>query len=474
MSKKVRVRFAPSPTGFMHLGNIRTALFNYLFAKQKKGTFVLRIEDTDAARNVDEASLKIINDLKWLGIRYTEGPLLEGKCGPYLQSERTEIYQNHLIDLIRGERIYRCFCTPEELEAERNAQIAKKQPPRYSRKCLHLSADQTKEKISYGQSFIWRIKLNDQQAVSIKTLERGTIDFALKNFSDFALTRSDGSFTFLFANFIDDWLMKITHVIRGEDHLTNTAMQAALFDTLSIPMPVFFHLPMLCNQDGKKMSKRDFGFSLEDIKKKGFLPEAVCNYLATIGGSFKEEVQDRKELCRSIDFDNQHTTGAIHYDEEKLTWFNHQWIMKLPTEKLIKKMQPHLYPAFPEARTVDPEKLVLLVEKVKEELKTLDGIVNLVRFYFEAPQTKKADIESKIGGKPTETILAVIKKELSSFEKNTELLSSIKVKGKEAGLKTKEILAPLRYLLTGSFSGMNLNDLFEVLEKEKIEKRLSL
>ncbi|MBM3886931.1 glutamate--tRNA ligase, partial [Candidatus Dependentiae bacterium] len=218
----IRVRFAPSPTGFMHLGNVRAALMNFLFAKQKKGTFILRIEDTDAERNLDEAKQRIIQDLHWLGLTYTEGPDVGGDFGPYEQSARANLYQEKLAELIRINRIYRCFCTPEQLEIKRKEQLAASKPPRYDRHCLRYPQHTIKQKLDAGLPFIWRFKINEQQTLSIDALNGATIDFNMEHFSDFAITRSDGSYTFIFVNFVDDWLMQISHVIRGEDHLSNT------------------------------------------------------------------------------------------------------------------------------------------------------------------------------------------------------------------------------------------------------------
>src|SRR5579863_4599044 len=259
--QKVRVRFAPSPTGMMHLGNVRAALINFLFAHQKKGTFVLRIEDTDAQRMLDPEAKKIIEDLAWLGLTYDEGPHVGGPYAPYFQSERMNLYQEKLHLLKEKNLIYRCFCSEEELAKRRDRQQALKLPPRYDRTCLALSEKEINHLLDNNTLFIWRFKLDHQRSVTITDLAHGETTFKLSNFSDFAITRQDGSFTFIFANFVDDLLMKITHIFRGEDHLSNTANQAALFAAAGAPLPIYWHLPILCNLEGKKLSKRDFGFS---------------------------------------------------------------------------------------------------------------------------------------------------------------------------------------------------------------------
>jgi len=470
MANQVRVRFAPSPTGFMHLGNIRTALLNYLFARQRNGTFILRIEDTDVIRNVDEAGLKIIEDLEWLKITYDEGQVKGGPHAPYIQSERTTIYQKQLNDLIANQKVYRCFCPPEKLEKKRRDQIAQKKPPRYDRTCLHLSDDQIKQKIAAGKPFIWRFEVNDQQVFTIKSMVRKELKFEMKNFSDFALTRSDGSFTFLFANFVDDWLMEITHVIRGEDHLSNTAMQAALFDALAIQMPTFWHLPMLCNKDGKKLSKRDFGFALDDLKQEGFLPQAICNYLAIVGGSFKDEIQSLDELVHNFNFENIHTTGAIRYDLEKLKWINHKWIERLEAKELISLVVPFLSKPH---RDIGEDKLLFFIEKVKNDCRILKDFADVLRFCFEDPKIDISKIDEDVGKDKTNLIATLIDDVIAYVPQPELFLETLKREGKEKGLKQKEFLGTVRYLLTGSFHGLGLLDILEMLDEEQIMRRLS-
>ena len=473
MAEKIRVRFAPSPTGFMHIGNVRAALMNYLFAHQKDGTFVLRIEDTDQNRNVDEAGLNILTTLKWLSLKYNEGPVVGGNFGPYLQSERTDKYKKHLDDLINNQLIYRCFCTEEQLEAKRKAQIESGQPPRYDGTCRNLSDDKIKEKIKAGLSFVWRFKLNKDAIYEINTLERGVVKFEMKNFSDFILVRSDGSFTFLFTNFVDDYLMQITHVIRGEDHLTNTAMQAALFNAFAFPLPQFWHLPIICGADGKKLSKRDFGFGVQDLREEGFLPQAILNYLAMIGTSFKEEIQSLGELTKSYDFEKVSSTGGIKFDMEKLRWINHKWIERLSANKLSEYVKPFLHDQIPASIELDDKKLEFILEKVKTDLKTLKDIGSVISFYFEDPKVDIKKIEEKFGKDKADIALKIIKDNSDIYNKTDQFLDILKKESKERGLKIREIFGTLRYLLTGTFNGISMHDLFEVLPDNVIGDRLS-
>lgn len=472
MAAKIRVRFAPSPTGFMHLGSVKIALLNYLFARQSKGTFILRIEDTDANRNLEEAKLQIIKDLEWLDLSYDEGPLKGGPHAPYAQSERAAIYEEQLNQLINDCKVYRCFCTLEELENKREKQRAMGKPPRYDRTCLNYSDDKIKAKLVANTPFVWRFKINHDQLFEIPDMAKGTINFDMKNFGDFALTRHDGTCTFMFVNFIDDWLMGITHVIRGEDHLSNTAMQAALYDAFAVPLPQFWHQPIICNKEGEKLSKRDFGFSLEDLKAAGYLSEAISNYMATVGVSFAEEIQSLSDLVKNYDFANIHSTGAIRYDVDKLTWFNHKWITKIDHEALVKQVKPFLLTAHPAAQHLDEEKISYLVSKVKLDLKTLNDIGHLLAFYFRAPATALHEIE-KVLGKEKAMLAIKIINECSRHLDNSDLfVQSLKDHAQKDGLKTKEVFGPLRYLITGSFEGIGMHDLLHMIDKEEIKKRL--
>lgn len=473
MTSEVRVRFAPSPTGFMHLGSVRTALLNYLFAFQKKGMFILRIEDTDEQRNIKDGVEKIISDMAWLGLTYQEGPTIGGAYGPYKQSERKAIYQKHLEQLIAEKKCYRCFCTVEELEKKRQKQIALKKPPRYDRTCTTLSEEQINEKIAGKVPCVWRFKLAEE-VYSIEELSHGTTTFDMKNFADFTLTREDGSCTFLFANAVDDILMKITHVVRGEDHRSNTALQLAIFKAFGKPFPVFWHLPVICSLDGKKLSKRDFGFSLDDLRASGYLPQAILNYLGTTGGSFKEEILTLQELAREIKFDAVHASAGIRYDLEKLTWVNHKWINKMYSTQLVEFVKPFLHEAIPASKKASDEKISDLVSKVKDSLKTLKDIVAVGNFYFNAPAVDRAILDAQVGASEAQTVLEIIRKHTSQIGKTEEFLNLVKTDAKSSNVGMKAVFQTLRYLITGAFEGMNLNELCELFDNAELKKRLAV
>lgn len=458
----VRVRFAPSPTGFMHLGNVRAALINYLFARQKNGTFILRIEDTDPQRNVDENGVHIIADLAWLGLAYQEGPIIDGPFKPYYQSQRAPIYEKFLRELELKALVYRCFCTIQDLEKKRERQIALKMPPRYDRTCLKLSQDILNKNLANSTPFIWRFML-EAETVSITDLARGTIEYDLKNFSDFPLTRQDGSFTFIFANFVDDLTMEITHIFRGEDHLSNTALQAALYKAFNTPIPIFWHLPIICNVEGKKLSKRDFGFSLSDLREAGFLPEAINNYLTIIGGSFEQEIMTLEELITTLNFDTLHAAGQIRYDLEKLEWVNHKWISKLSPLDIAERCHPYLVHAYPQSATLQPAELAELIKPVQSDMTTLADCVKVLEFYFKKPIISDEALASRKLPEYQEFLRTLIIKQTADTLVPETFVSEITTECKAQKIPAKEIFALVRLALTGYPHGPSIKDLINIL-----------
>lgn len=467
-TKSVRVRFAPSPTGTMHIGNIRTALFNYLFAKNNDGTFILRVEDTDPKRNFDIGAKKIMANMAWLGLDYSEGPDVGGDFGPYFQSERLDFYRKSLEKLISSEAVYRCFCSEEELARKRERQIALKTPPRYDKACFKLSTEQINTNLENKLEFVWRAKVNPDSKIEFEDLARGTISFDLKNFSDFPLTRRDGSFTFMFANVVDDTEMQITHIFRGEDHLTNTVGQIVLYDALNVTRPIYWHMPILCNIDGKKLSKRDFGFSLQDLQNAGFLPEAIINYLATTGSSFKQEIMSLPELVKEINFKNISSTGQIKYDSEKLRWINHKWIANYDTTKLSELILPIISEKYPEAKDLNSEIVTKLTELIKTDLVTLVDSVDLVKFYFETPS---ADLSQLKNTENLDKIKDLIKGNLPITDASA-FLNKTKQGAKDLQIPLKELFPILRLSLTGSTQGFGIKELIEAMGIVESDKRI--
>jgi glutamyl-tRNA synthetase len=471
-TQKVRVRFAPSPTGYMHLGNVRAALLNFLFARQKKGSFILRIEDTDAQRNMDIGAKGLMHDLAWLNLAYDEGPEVGGPYEPYFQSMRSSLYQEKLALLEKKGSIYRCFCTPEELEKDRIRQKALKMPPRYNRICFKLSAEEIKKKLDEKISFIWRLKTMQDRIISINDLAHGPIKFNLKEVSDLPLTRKDGSFTFIFANGVDDITMKISHIIRGEDHLTNTAGQVVLYEAFGATLPLFWHLPIICNNEGKKLSKRDFGFSLNDLRAAGFLPEAINNYLAIIGGSFEQEILSLDELSTVFNFEAIHSTSQIKYDIEKLKWINHKWIDRLPIETLKNYCMPFLTAAYPQIVDIPEKTIATLINGIKTDLVTLHDAPKALSFYFDEPTVTSTQLNDFVGAQKAGIIRNLFTEHSTHIQQPETFLEKLKSGAKMQGIETKELFGSLRLVLTGSTQGLGIKELFELLGTQRVEKRI--
>lgn len=466
---KVRTRFAPSPTGIMHIGNVRAALLNYLFAKQSNGTFLLRIEDTDQQRNLEHATQSIIKHLNWLNLQFSEGPEVGGNFGPYFQSQRLSIYQEYLKKLEQKQLVYCCFCTPEELEVRRNRQIAMKRPPRYESNCAKLSSLEVTQKLETKTPHIWRMKIDSSKKVSFKDMARGILEFDLQHFSDVPLTREDGTFTFIFANCVDDITMQISHVFRGEEHLSNTVSQTVLYQALDATVPTFWHLPILCNLDGKKLSKRDKGFSLDDVEQQGFLAEAVCNYLGILGTSFEKEIMTLDEMSATYKFDHLHGISQIRYDVEKLTWMNHKWIASYQTEKLTDLCKPFLAKNYDLSSTSD-QTLHTLIKSIQNDLHTLAESVELLKFYFIKPTIVPDNFSDIVNSTDFSIIQNLLQNEpISDWN---SFLTVMKDKVKIAGIADKSLYAVLRILLTGSPKGMQLNDLLGCLGEKEFFARL--
>lgn len=470
----IRVRFAPSPTGFMHLGSVRTALINFIFARQKEGTFIVRIEDTDRARNVDPGGLQIIEDLTWLHLIYDEGPLKGGPYAPYYQSERTIFYERYLKEFEKRKFIYRCFCTPEELEKRRIRQLALHQPPRYDRTCLALTESQISQFLAEKKPFIWRFKLDYDRTVTFYDLAHKQMHFELKHFSDVPLTRQDGSFTFMFANFVDDVEMKITHIFRGEDHLTNTAVQVALYEAIEAEIPVFWHLPIIGNAQGKKLSKRDFGFSLTDLKMAGFLPEALTNYLAIIGHSVEQEIMNMQQIITSFNFEHLSPTGQIRYDLEKLRWVNHHWVMAYNSAHLTELCKPFLYEAYPQFKEMTPETLHALIKHIQPELVTLKESVDVLSFVVTRPAPYPELLETYHLTRHKPFIQKALATIIPLLAQPEQAAHKLQILCKEEGIAPKDIFSLVRVAITGKPQGFSIKDLFAMLPTPELQDRLNV
>jgi len=464
-----RVRFAPSPTGVMHLGNVRAALINRIFAYQHNGTLILRIEDTDQQRTFDPGAQSILENLAWLGITYDEGPRIGGPHAPYFQSQRHETYQHYRDLLYERGYIYRCFASAQELEQKRQQQRALGLPPRYGREGLKLSDEEIADRLANNIPYVWRFKLPDT-TVTVHDLARGTIEFDLTHFGDFAITRQDGSFTFLFANFVDDHIMGISHIFRGEDHLSNSALQAALYNAFNTECPTCYHLPIIANSEGKKLSKRDFGFSLQELRESGFLPEAMCNYLGILGSSFEQEIMDISEMAQHVHLNKHSPTGTIHYDVEKLRWVNQQWMQRLDAEDIAQRCRPFIEHAYPDV-TISDEELKRLVRTLYTDMTTLYDSVNVFAFYLTEPDMPQAWLDHFNHQEHVSLLCRMYEQIDWSYDADT-ICTHMKRMIKDADASIKSVLSLIRLALTGQPQGPGIKDLISLLSAETVRRRI--
>ena len=475
MADKPRVRFAPSPTGELHVGNARTALFNWMFARHHGGDFILRIEDTDETRSALSYQVNLLNDLTWLGLDWDEGPQKEGAYGPYKQSERLDIYARHLQQLESADLVYPCYCTEEELEEERQALILSKRMPRYMGKCRQLTRDERKQKEDAGRKPSFRFKVPDE-TFQFADLIRGAMKFEGTAIGDFIIVRSNGMPAYNFAVVIDDHLMGITHVIRGEDHLSNTALQIMLYKAFGFVPPTFAHHCLILGKDRAKLSKRHGSVSVGEFRKQGILPEALMNYLGLLGSSFTEgrEVLSREEMMAAFSLDRASKSGAI-FDEEKLHWLNAIYIRNCPTENLVSRLQPFLEQAGYSTDALDPVLLYGVVDLIKNDLTTLSAIGNHISFFFDDEYEITAEARQIL---EKEGALRVLKTFAEYLKNSAEAVqeiypAAIKHLKEKTGVKGKDLFMPIRAALTGRNHGPELDRVFAILGKNAALKRLN-
>ncbi|KQC09009.1 MAG: hypothetical protein APR62_03570 [Smithella sp. SDB] len=472
---KYRVRFAPSPTGELHVGNARTALFNWMFARHHGGSFILRIEDTDESRSDITYQKNLLNDLDWLGLDWDEGPGKDGSCGPYKQSERLEIYKKHLQKLIDADLVYPCYCTEEELEEERQTLILSKRMPRYMGKCRNLTAKERKKLEEDGRNPSYRFKVQPQ-VIEFKDLIRGIMKFEGETIGDFIIVRSNGMPAYNFAVVIDDHLMDITHVIRGEDHLSNTALQIMLYRAFGFAPPTFAHHSLILGKDRTKLSKRHGSVSVGEFRKKGILPEALINYLGLLGSSFTDsrEVLSRKEMISGFTLERASKSGAI-FDEEKLHWLNAIYIRNCNTKELAERLTPFLDQAGYKTDTIDPKWLNEIIDLVKTDLITLAEIGNHIDIFFDDKYKLTAEAKKLLERDSSGKVIKVFSEYLETATGNPKDIYSAAIKyiKERTGVKGKELFMPIRAAITGKVHGPELDKVFMILGRECTLKRLS-
>lgn len=487
-AKKVRVRFAPSPTGYLHIGNFRTALYGYLFAKKNNGDFILRIEDTDQKRQKSDALKRLIKLINWAGFDYSEGVYLEngkiverGAFGPYIQSARLKIYQKYAEKLINLGKAYYCFCTEERLNEMRNQQIAEKKPPMYDRTCLNLSQNEIRKRIGAGEKYVIRQKMETAGVTEYHDLIRQKVIIKNELLDDQVLIKSDGYPTYNFANVIDDHLMQITHVFRGEEYVSSTPKYIQLYNSFGWSVPEFVHLPLLLNPDRSKLSKRQGDVAVEDYISKGYLKEAIINFVALLGWNPGEgstqEFFSLKELIEKFDLSHIHKGGAV-FDLKKLDWLNGKYIREKSDTELFALSRPTLVEYLERngwSFNDDLLKKIISVEKMR--LKNLAEITGNIDFYFQLFSFDKEMARWK--GMGDKELKKSLQKALETLTEISEFDFENKIKLEEklltmVGEKRGEYLFPLRYALTRVGKSPSPFEVLWILGKKESLNRLKL
>jgi glutamyl-tRNA synthetase len=466
----VRCRFAPAPSGSIHVGNARSALFSWLYARHEGGTFVLRLEDTDASRVTEEASQGVVEDLRWLGLAWDEGPDVGGPNGPYRQSERSDIYREMTDRLLEGGHAYRCWCTAEELDERRKAALARGEPPGYDGRCRQRPAAEIAAFEAEGRPFAVRFLMPDREWV-VDDLVKGEVRWGSNDLRDFVIVRSDGSPVFLLAVAVDDLLMEITHVIRGDDLLASAPRNAAVIEALGGTPPAYAHLPQVLGPDSKPLSKRHGDTSVAAFREHGFLPEAMVNYLALLGWAKDDHTTllTCDELVDAFDLSHVSHNPAV-FDVQKLEWMNNHYIQSLDEEELAARCVHFLTE---EGLSLDPDLLRRAMPIVRERMKTLTEAPILLRFLFTddiRPNEKAMDLIAKA----PDGYLKEAAEALDALEgwDSEQIQAALDTVAGSAGLSRTKGWQPVRAAVTGSNVSPPLPDSLELLGRERTVARV--
>lgn len=485
MLKDVRVRFAPSPTGYLHIGGLRTALYNYLFAKKNNGKFILRIEDTDQTRLVEGAIENLIDSLHWAGVEYDEGVFVEdhkvvqkGEYGPYIQSQRLDIYKKYVDELIENGYAYYCFCSKERLDQIRDEQKIKGLVPKYDGLCRSIPLEEAKERVANGEEHVVRLKLPHDRDIKFYDIVRGDIVINTNDIDDQVLLKSDGFPTYHMAVVVDDHLMGITHIVRGEEWLPSTPKHVFLYEAFGWKKPEYVHLPTVLNKDRKKLSKRQGDVSVDDFKGKGYLPEGLINYLALVGWSPEdnEEILTMDEMVEKFSFDRVSKTGGI-FDKDKLDWVNGHYIRSSSIERITDLAIPYLIEAgyIDEKFAVENREWVeILVDTVKESISYMSEMPEKVKFVFDDEIEIEEEAQELLQGEQVPQLFNGIIDELNTIEEIDMEYSKtfMKTIQKATGIKGKNLYMPTRAVITGNVHGPEMVNIIYLLGKDKIIKRV--
>ncbi|PLS10272.1 glutamate--tRNA ligase [Neobacillus cucumis] len=481
MSNEVRVRYAPSPTGHLHIGNARTALFNYLFARNKGGKFIIRIEDTDKKRNIAGGEESQLKYLKWLGMDWDESVDVGGEYGPYRQSERNHIYETYYKQLLETGHAYKCYCTEEELEKEREAQTERGETPHYSGKCRHLTEEQRRQYEAEGLKPSIRIAVPEGKTFTFDDMVKGVVSFESEGMGDWVMVKKDGTPTYNFAVAIDDHLMEISHVLRGDDHISNTPKQLMVYDALGWEPPVFGHMTLIVNESRKKLSKRDESIIqfIEQYEELGYLPEALFNFITLLGWSpsGEEELFSKEEFIEIFDASRLSKSPAL-FDKQKLTWMNNQYMKKIEVDRVLELALPHLIKAgrLRESLTDEEHEWARgLVALLQEKMSYGAEIVELSDMFFQDDAVYEEDAKEILSGETVPEVLRAFSHELDQLEsfRADGIKAAMKAVQKSTGQKGKNLFMPIRAAVTGQTHGPDLPQTIELLGKAKVQNRIN-
>ena len=469
----VRVRFAPSPTGYLHVGGLRTALYNYLFARRNKGVFLLRIEDTDRSRYVEGAVENLIRTLEWAGLRFDEGPGKEGGAGPYIQSERIATYRAHVEMLLASGNAYYAFDTPGELEEMRKKQEKLQVAVRDYRRAMDLPAEEVRRRLASGAPAVVRMKIPPGETVAFEDIVRGNVEFSSDGIDDQVLLKSDGYPTYHLANVVDDHLMGVTHVIRGEEWLPSTPKHVLLYRYFGWEQPRFAHLPLLLNPDKSKLSKRQGDVAVEDYRNKGFFPQALVNFVALLGWNpgDEREIFTLEELEKEFTLERVGKSGAV-FDIEKLNWMNTEHFRRTPDAALLELSRPFLAGAG--FTNVSDRYMLGVIRLLKERVERPGEFVSVGAYFFRDPDSYDEQAKKKHWKPETASRLRQVLtgfRDLASFSPG-DVESVVRTTAAALGIGAGALIHPLRLILTGVALGPGLFELMAVLGKETSLRRI--
>ena len=471
-----RVRFAPSPTGYLHVGGLRTALYNYLFARKNNGEFILRIEDTDRNRYVEGAVENLISTLKWIGLDYDEGPGKNGNTGPYVQSERLDIYNKYAQELIKNKKAYYCFCTPDRIQKLREEQQKQKLQAKYDKHCLKLSLEEVEKKLANGDPHVVRLNVEPHRKIEVDDVIRGNVEFNSNIIDDQVLLKSDGYPTYHLANVVDDHLMKITHVIRGEEWLSSTPKHVLLYDYLGFEHPVFAHLPLLLNPDKSKLSKRQGDVAVEDYRDKGYLKEALINFVALLGWNAGDdrEFYLLNELIENFSLEGVNKPGAV-FNIEKLNWLNGEHLRQKPNAKLLSLLKDELEKSKYKDREFTDEFLLNVIESMKERVLFVREFITKSYYLFEAPSGYDENVIKKRWKNDTPEYLKKLSNKFSHLENpsKSDYERALKEIAEELNIGAGKLIHPVRLAVSGVGIGPGIYDLLNIVGKDEVIKRIN-